>query len=110
MLNDKLSGSFDYYIKETSDLLASVPPLAGTNFTNFILTNVGSMKNEGFEMNLNLGLLNTPTTKIDLGLNATYNKKIHIFWAFQFPQRFSLYFMNLLRLFLTILAMAIVSA
>lgn len=74
LLNDKLSGSFDYYIKETSDLLASVPPLAGTNFTNFILTNVGSMKNEGFEMNLNLGLLNTRTTKIDLGLNATYNK------------------------------------
>ena len=74
LLNDKLSGSFDYYIKETSDLLASVPPLAGTNFTNFILTNVGSMKNEGFEVNLNLGLLNTSTTKIDLGLNATYNK------------------------------------
>ena len=48
-----------------------MPPLAGTNFTNFILTNVGSMKNEGFEMNLNLGLLNTRTTKIDLGLNAT---------------------------------------
>ena len=57
-LNDRISGSFDYYIKETSDLLASVPPLAGTNFTNFILTNVGSMKNEGFEINLNLGLLN----------------------------------------------------
>jgi iron complex outermembrane receptor protein len=74
LLNDKLSGSFDYYIKETSDLLASVPPLAGTNFTNFILTNVGSMKNEGFEMNLNLGLFNTRSTKIDLGLNATYNK------------------------------------
>ena len=73
-LNDRISGSFDYYIKETSDLLASVPPLAGTNFTNFILTNVGSMKNEGFEINLNLGLLNTSTTKIDLGLNATYNK------------------------------------
>jgi len=74
MLNDKISGSFDYYLKETSDLLATVPVVAGTNFTNFILTNVGSMKNEGMEINLNLGLLKTATTSIDLGLNATYNK------------------------------------
>ena len=54
--------------------MATVPVVAGTNFTNFILTNVGSMKNEGVEVNLNLGLLNTNTTKIELGLNATYNK------------------------------------
>ena len=73
-MNDKISGSVDYYVKETSDLLATVPVVAGTNFTNFILTNVGSMKNEGVEVNLNLGLLNTSTTKIDLGLNASYNK------------------------------------
>ena len=32
------------------------------------------MKNEGVEVNLNLGLLNTSTTKVDLGLNASYNK------------------------------------
>ena len=56
-MNDKISGSVDYYVKETSDLLATVPAVAGTNFTNFILTNVGSMKNEGVEVNLNLGLL-----------------------------------------------------
>ena len=73
-MNDKISGSVDYYVKETSDLLATVPVVAGTNFTNFILTNVGSMKNEGVEVNLNLGLLNTSTTKVDLGLNASYNK------------------------------------
>ena len=74
LLSDKINGSIDYYSKETSDLLATVPVVAGTNFTNFILTNVGSMKNEGVEVNLNLGLLNTNTTKIELGLNATYNK------------------------------------
>jgi TonB-linked SusC/RagA family outer membrane protein len=74
LLNDKINGSVDYYIKETSDLLATVPVVAGTNFTNFILTNVGSMKNEGIEINLNLGLLNSTTTNIELGLNATYNK------------------------------------
>jgi iron complex outermembrane receptor protein len=32
------------------------------------------MKNEGMEINLNLGLLKNATTSIDLGLNATYNK------------------------------------
>ena len=30
-MNDKISGSVDYYVKETSDLLATVPVVAGTN-------------------------------------------------------------------------------
>ena len=33
LLNDKINGSVDYYLKETSDLLATVPVVAGTNFT-----------------------------------------------------------------------------
>mgnify|MGYP005676940419 FL=1 len=76
ILNDRISGSFDYYKKETSDLLATVPVVAGTNFTNQLLTNVGSMTNEGVEMNLNFGLINSNSTKLDLGLNGTYNKNL----------------------------------
>lgn len=74
ILNDRINGSLDYYKKETSDLLASVPVVAGTNFTNFILTNVGSMTNEGVEAIVNFGVVNTPTSSIDLGFNATYNQ------------------------------------
>ena len=76
ILNDRISGSFDYYKKETSDLLATVPVVAGTNFTNQLLTNVGSMTNEGVELNLNFGLLNSNNTKLDLGINGTYNKNL----------------------------------
>jgi iron complex outermembrane receptor protein len=34
------------------------------------------MTNEGVEMNLNFGLINSSSTKLDLGLNGTYNKNL----------------------------------
>ncbi len=73
-LKDRINGSIDLYSKTTIDLLATVPVLAGTNFTNNILTNVGSMNNRGIEMSTNIGLVAKKDLKIDLGLNATYNK------------------------------------
>jgi TonB-dependent starch-binding outer membrane protein SusC len=74
ILKDRINGSIDFYTKTTVDLLATVPVLAGTNFTNNILTNVGSMNNRGVEMSTNIGLVAKKDLKIDLGLNATYNK------------------------------------
>ncbi|WP_436514601.1 SusC/RagA family TonB-linked outer membrane protein [Ekhidna sp. To15] len=51
ILNDRVSGSFDYYIKTTSDLLFPVPPPLYTGFSEY-LANVAEMKNQGFEINL----------------------------------------------------------
>lgn len=51
MLNDRISGSFDYYVKTTSDLLFPVPPPLYTGFSAY-LANVAEMKNQGFELNL----------------------------------------------------------
>ncbi len=73
-LKDRISGSVDVYSKTTIDLLATVPVLAGTNFTNNILTNVGSMNNKGIEASTNFGIIAKKNLKVDLGLNATYNK------------------------------------
>jgi iron complex outermembrane receptor protein len=74
ILKDRINGSIDVYSKTTKDLLATVPVLAGTNFTNYILTNVGSMNNKGIEISSNFGLVAKKDLKIDLGLNATYNR------------------------------------
>ncbi|MEN9291677.1 MAG: hypothetical protein RLZZ357_1521 [Bacteroidota bacterium] len=72
--NDRFSGSIDVYQKDTKDLLATVPVPAGTNFTNEILTNVGAMQNRGIEVSLNTGLVATKDMRLDLSVNATYNK------------------------------------
>jgi iron complex outermembrane receptor protein len=72
--NDRFSGSIDVYQKDTKDLLATVPVPAGTNFTNEILTNVGSMQNRGIEVSLNTGLVATKDMRLDWSVNATYNK------------------------------------
>ena len=70
----RLSGSVDYYIKKTIDLLNVVPIAAGTNLTNEILSNVGSIENQGVELLLNYNAINTEDFTLDLGFNATYNQ------------------------------------
>jgi iron complex outermembrane receptor protein len=70
--DNRYNFTIDYYEKETSDLLASVPAPAGTNFTNVILTNVGSMKNQGFEFGMNITPVRNKDFTLDLGYNLTY--------------------------------------
>lgn len=43
-LNNRINGSIEYYQKRTKDLLNTVSVAAGSNFTNMITANVGSMK------------------------------------------------------------------
>ena len=73
ILKDRFSGSIDIYRKETSDLLATTTVPAGSNFTNEILTNVGSMLNQGIEMSVNAGLYASKTMRLDLTANASHN-------------------------------------
>jgi TonB-linked SusC/RagA family outer membrane protein len=70
----RLSGSLDFYRKKTKDLLSTIPVPAGSNFTNELLTNVGNMKNEGFEFSINATVIKRKRSSWDLGFNLTYNK------------------------------------
>lgn len=69
---NRLTFSFDYFIKNTSDLLAVVPVSAGTNFTNLLLTNVGEIKNQGIEVAINSNVIDRNQFSLDLGFNLTY--------------------------------------
>jgi iron complex outermembrane receptor protein len=51
--NNRLAGAVEYYDKKTEDLIFDVIVAAGTNLSNSVITNVGSMKNKGFELTLN---------------------------------------------------------
>ena len=55
--NQRFSGSIDYYSKTTKDLIFTVPIAAGTNFSNFLTTNIGSMRNRGIELALSARLM-----------------------------------------------------
>lgn len=71
--NGRIFGSLDVYTKKTKDLLSSIPVAVGSNFNNFLLTNVGNMENFGVEWNINGALIKREKLNWDLGFNFTYN-------------------------------------
>lgn len=73
LLNNRISGSVEYYQKYTSDLLNTVSAPAGTNFSNQVLANVGTMKNEGVEFSINAVAIQTQDFSWEIGYNVTWN-------------------------------------
>lgn len=73
-LKDRISGTFDLYKRTTEDLLNSVTIPTGSNFSNTLYTNVGSLENRGFELSLNVIPVSTQDMSLNLGFNLTYNK------------------------------------
>ena len=57
LFGQRISGAIDWYTKNTSDLIFTVPVPAGTNFTNLLTTNVGTMRNRGIELSVNARIL-----------------------------------------------------
>ncbi len=74
-LNNRISGAIDYYYRQTDDLLNSVRVAAGTNFSNYIMSNVGALSNQGVEFSINAVVLDLGRKfKWDLGYNVTWNQ------------------------------------
>jgi TonB-linked SusC/RagA family outer membrane protein len=73
-LDNRITGSVDFYFKKTSNLLNSIPQPAGTNFAAYILANVGSMENKGVEFNISAQPVRNKKFTWDVAFNATYNK------------------------------------
>ncbi|MDR3267033.1 MAG: TonB-dependent receptor [Tannerella sp.] len=73
-VNNRVYGSIDYYQKHTIDLLNEVPLPAGSNFTPYIVRNIGSMDNWGAEGSIGIVALDNKDMHWDLGFNITYNK------------------------------------
>ena len=72
-VNDRITGSFDVYKRVTDDLLNSVTVSSGSNFSNTLLTNVGSLENKGAELSLNFIPVSKTDMHLTVGFNATYN-------------------------------------
>ena len=72
VLDNRLSGSFDYYTRKTKDLLAEVPVPAGANFNSRMTTNVGNVDSQGLEFTLNATPVTTTDFTWDVSFNATW--------------------------------------
>ncbi|MBV3637213.1 SusC/RagA family TonB-linked outer membrane protein [Bacteroides cellulosilyticus] len=73
-LEDRITGSFDYYTRQTKDLLATVASPAGTNFDKNILTNVGNVDSQGIEVSLNASPIQSKNWNWDVSFNMTWQK------------------------------------
>ena len=51
-LNNRISGSLEYYYRKTTDLLAFVTVPAGSSTTNMLNRNIGTLENYGVEFNI----------------------------------------------------------
>ena len=66
-MNNRFTGSLEYYVKNTRDLLISIPvPLPAV--VGDRLENVGKMRNKGVEFSFDAQLLSRPTTNWNAGL------------------------------------------
>ena len=71
--DNRITGSFDVYKRVTKDLLNTVTVPSGSNFSNTLLTNVGSLENKGAEVSLNLVPISKEDMYMSLGFNVGYN-------------------------------------
>ncbi|MCB0486032.1 MAG: SusC/RagA family TonB-linked outer membrane protein, partial [Flavobacteriaceae bacterium] len=72
--NSLISGSFDAFYRETSDLLASVPVAPGQGLTDTFVKNVGKTESKGFEFNTSFKPINNENTKLEFYGNLGYSK------------------------------------
>ncbi len=72
-INDRITGSIDYYYNKTKNLLATIGQPALTNFGNQIVGNVGNMENNGLEFSINADLIDTKTIGWTANFNVSFN-------------------------------------
>lgn len=72
-LNNRISGTIDYYWRTTKDLLNKIFVPAGSNFTNMIETNIGNMKSKGLEIGINVIPVKNKDWEWTVSGNFTWN-------------------------------------
>ena len=72
-LNERITGSIDYYYNKTKNMLATIGQSALTNFGNQITGNVGSMENKGLEFNINANIITTKNIGWTANFNVSFN-------------------------------------
>ena len=75
MYNERLRFVFDYYVRNTRDLLANVA-LPGSAGYSYYVDNVGAVQNKGFEFVLGADLLDNKDWLFSLDFNLSRNRNV----------------------------------
>ena len=70
----RLTGSIDWYVRKTDDLINDAPVTALAGSADKGLQNIGSLKNTGVELSLNYVAVNTKDWYWTMNYNFTYNR------------------------------------
>ena len=74
ILNQRISGSIDWYYRKTTDLISTVNVGAGSTFKNTLPKNVGDMTNTGVEAAIHFNPIQTKDWNWMIDYNFTYNQ------------------------------------
>ncbi|QDO93155.1 TonB-dependent receptor [Formosa sediminum] len=69
----RVNGTIEYFNRESTDLILDVPISPTTGFTE-LTQNYGSMSNKGFELTLNVNILDKKDLRWSVGFNTTFLK------------------------------------
>ena len=72
--DNRISGSVDVYFRQTDRLLNFTAPAAGSNLTNQLFFNVGSLENRGIEFALNAVPVQSANFNWNVNFNVAFNK------------------------------------
>ena len=74
-LNNRLYGSIEAYYRVTTDLInASAKAIAGKNFSEYVVQNIGSLDNVGVEFSINAVPVERKNLTWEIGANLAWNK------------------------------------
>lgn len=71
---NRLTGSIDWYVRNTTDLINSAPVAALAGSADKGIQNIGSTRNTGVELSLNYVAVNTKDWYWTMNYNLTYNR------------------------------------
>jgi len=70
--DDRIFGSIEYFTTESTDILNTVSPPAGSNLSNSLYTNIGDLDKHGVEFTLNGDVVQSESFRWNLNFNATW--------------------------------------
>ncbi len=72
-LNNRITANIDWYLRNTEDLLSTTPSF-GMQTSNYLLTNIGTLRNMGVEVNIGAKPVVTRDFTWTTGVNVAWNR------------------------------------
>lgn len=71
LIEERISGSLNFFQKNSTDLLFTASVADGTNFSNSIIQNIGELQIQGIEFSVNADVVKQDDFTVDFNFNAT---------------------------------------